>query len=311
MPVGVVADDLAARVGAPIELVVLAAAEASGIARWCLDTAVEYAKVREQFGRPIGSFQAIKHLCAEMLETSESVTAAAWDAARAAVDNLAATARSQLRPVYGSQDSAFAAALPGLPRDRKATAAYGLWFARSLAEPSRALPPPGRLMSMARISCTFLNLPVVFPTDTVYGVGVTPFEPTAPAFVTVTPPPTVLKQLYLHTDDRNFVKKAVNWALRQIGKRNVTLHPKALQLAQELAQSGNKTALGKTIVIVEPLPAQSALWDMPKVVVTAHNAGDSPGYGPRWGALFQQNLAALHGVGEWINRVGARVEATS
>ncbi|MGN6723963.1 MAG: acyl-CoA dehydrogenase family protein [Marmoricola sp.] len=61
-------------------MVALAAAEASGIARWCLDTAVEYAKVREQFGKPIGSFQAIKHICAEMLETSEAITAAAWDA---------------------------------------------------------------------------------------------------------------------------------------------------------------------------------------------------------------------------------------
>ncbi|GAB4003262.1 acyl-CoA dehydrogenase family protein [Nocardioides ultimimeridianus] len=61
----------------------LAAAEASGVARWCLDTAVEYANVREQFGRPIGSFQAIKHLCAEMLETAEAITAAAWDAASA------------------------------------------------------------------------------------------------------------------------------------------------------------------------------------------------------------------------------------
>ena len=61
--------------------ITLAAAEASGVARWCLDTAVEYAKVREQFGKPIGSFQAIKHLCAEMLETAEAVTAAAWDAA--------------------------------------------------------------------------------------------------------------------------------------------------------------------------------------------------------------------------------------
>jgi 3-oxochol-4-en-24-oyl-CoA dehydrogenase len=64
--------------------VTLAAAEASGIARWCLRTAVAYAGVREQFGRKIGSFQAIKHLCAEMLETAEAVTAAAWDAAAAA-----------------------------------------------------------------------------------------------------------------------------------------------------------------------------------------------------------------------------------
>ena len=64
-------------------VVTLAAAEASGVARWCLDTAVEYAGVREQFGQKIGAFQAIKHLCAEMLETSEVVTAAAWDAARA------------------------------------------------------------------------------------------------------------------------------------------------------------------------------------------------------------------------------------
>jgi alkylation response protein AidB-like acyl-CoA dehydrogenase len=69
-------------------LVTLAAAEASGIARWCLDTAVEYAGLREQFGQKIGAFQAIKHLCAEMLETSESVTAAAWDAARAADDGV-------------------------------------------------------------------------------------------------------------------------------------------------------------------------------------------------------------------------------
>lgn len=63
--------------------VTLAAAEAAGVARWCLATAVEYAKVREQFGQRIGSFQAIKHLCAEMLETAEAVTASAWDAAAA------------------------------------------------------------------------------------------------------------------------------------------------------------------------------------------------------------------------------------
>ncbi|HSV41249.1 MAG TPA: acyl-CoA dehydrogenase family protein, partial [Nocardioidaceae bacterium] len=76
---------------------VLAAAEASGIAHWALETAVSYAKVREQFGRTIGSFQSIKHLCAEMLERAESATAVAWDAASAYDDDpeqfeLAATA---------------------------------------------------------------------------------------------------------------------------------------------------------------------------------------------------------------------------
>ncbi len=61
----------------------LAAAEAAGVAGWCLRTAVDYAKVREQFGKPIGSFQAIKHLCAEMLCRAELAAAVAWDAAGA------------------------------------------------------------------------------------------------------------------------------------------------------------------------------------------------------------------------------------
>jgi len=58
-------------------------AEAVGIARWATDTASAYAKIREQFGRPIGQFQAIKHKCAEMIATTERATAAVWDAARA------------------------------------------------------------------------------------------------------------------------------------------------------------------------------------------------------------------------------------
>ena len=62
---------------------VLAAAESAGIARWCLETASEYAKVRVQFGRPIGQFQAVKHALADMLVSVEQCAAVAWDAAAA------------------------------------------------------------------------------------------------------------------------------------------------------------------------------------------------------------------------------------
>jgi alkylation response protein AidB-like acyl-CoA dehydrogenase len=61
----------------------LLSAEAVGVARWATDTAAAYAKIREQFGRPIGQFQAIKHRCAEMFARTERATAAVWDAARA------------------------------------------------------------------------------------------------------------------------------------------------------------------------------------------------------------------------------------
>ncbi len=64
----------------------LAAAEACGVAAWCLDTAVEHAKVRVQFGRPIGQFQAVKHRCAQQLLAVEEARAAVWDAARAQDD---------------------------------------------------------------------------------------------------------------------------------------------------------------------------------------------------------------------------------
>jgi alkylation response protein AidB-like acyl-CoA dehydrogenase len=54
------------------------AAEQVGAAEMCLDLSVEYAKVRKQFGRPIGSFQAIKHTCADMLMMVESARSAAF-----------------------------------------------------------------------------------------------------------------------------------------------------------------------------------------------------------------------------------------
>ncbi|HEY2574905.1 MAG TPA: acyl-CoA dehydrogenase [Streptosporangiaceae bacterium] len=69
------------------EVSVLAAtllgAEAAGIAGWAVTTAAEYAKIRHQFGRPIGQFQAVKHRCARMLTQAEQADAAVWDAARA------------------------------------------------------------------------------------------------------------------------------------------------------------------------------------------------------------------------------------
>jgi alkylation response protein AidB-like acyl-CoA dehydrogenase len=64
-------------------IVTLLSAEAIGVARWATDTASGYAKIREQFGRPIGQFQAIKHKCADMIAQTERATAAVWDAARA------------------------------------------------------------------------------------------------------------------------------------------------------------------------------------------------------------------------------------
>jgi alkylation response protein AidB-like acyl-CoA dehydrogenase len=74
------------RDGAPMAGILgrtLAAAEAAGGARACTEAAVAYAKDREQFGRPVGSFQAVKHMCANMLVAAELATATAWDAARA------------------------------------------------------------------------------------------------------------------------------------------------------------------------------------------------------------------------------------
>jgi alkylation response protein AidB-like acyl-CoA dehydrogenase len=61
---------------------VLAAATAVGGLRACVEQSVAYAQVREQFGRPIGSFQAVKHHCANMLVAAELAAAATWDATR-------------------------------------------------------------------------------------------------------------------------------------------------------------------------------------------------------------------------------------
>lgn len=63
------------------------AADAAGIAQATLEASVDYAKTRVQFGRPIGSFQAVKHHCANMAVKAELAIAAVWDAARSSADD--------------------------------------------------------------------------------------------------------------------------------------------------------------------------------------------------------------------------------
>ena len=79
--------DATAAVARALNVAVTAlAAESVGAAGQCLDTAVEYAKIRVQFGKPIGSFQAIKHKCSDMLMSVESARSAAYYAAWTAAE---------------------------------------------------------------------------------------------------------------------------------------------------------------------------------------------------------------------------------
>ncbi len=86
--------------------VVALAAEQVGGAQHCLDSSVEYAKTRIQFGRPIGSFQAIKHKCADLLLEVESARSAAYYAGWAASEDsdelplMASLAKSYCSETY-------------------------------------------------------------------------------------------------------------------------------------------------------------------------------------------------------------------
>ncbi|MFJ2894886.1 acyl-CoA dehydrogenase [Streptomyces sp. NPDC087218] len=91
---------------------VLLAAEACGTAAKALDTAAEHARTREQFGRPIGQFQGVKHLCADMLVRVERARALVWDAARAADGEKDPDVRSMVAALAASDalDAAYGCA---------------------------------------------------------------------------------------------------------------------------------------------------------------------------------------------------------
>ncbi len=132
----------------------LLSAECIGVARWATDTATAYAKIREQFGRPIGQFQAIKHKCAEMIADTERATAAVWDAARAIDESakavsedsafefaaaVAATSGARRRVCTAPRTASRCTAVsdsPGSTTPTSTTAARSCWPRASVAPPT-------------------------------------------------------------------------------------------------------------------------------------------------------------------------------
>ncbi|MFE0514894.1 acyl-CoA dehydrogenase family protein, partial [Streptomyces sp. NPDC058964] len=84
----------------------LTAAEQLGTAARVCELAVRHARTREQFGQPIGAFQAVKHLCADMLVRAETARAAVYGAAVTGdpVDIAAARLLADEAAVRGARD---------------------------------------------------------------------------------------------------------------------------------------------------------------------------------------------------------------
>jgi len=131
---------------------VVQAADMLGASWKMLDQAVEYAKVREQFGRPIGAFQAVKHLCAEMAAELEPARALLWYAGYALDAGLAdATLASLHAKAYLAEASRFVSrAATEVHGGMGITDALGLhyWFKRN-AWSYQAFGSPERLREQA------------------------------------------------------------------------------------------------------------------------------------------------------------------
>lgn len=96
----------------------LLAAEAAGIMRWAVESSTDYAKLREQFGTPIGSFQAIKHKCANLLIAAELATAAAWSA-------LVSLGQDEEQQTLAAGSALEAAVLPAVEAVTEAVTIFG------------------------------------------------------------------------------------------------------------------------------------------------------------------------------------------
>lgn len=87
--------------------------------------------------------------------------------------------------------------------------------------------------------------------------------------------------------------------LVNVGRGSVVDEPALV----EALRTGTLRGAGLDVFEDEPLPDGNALWDLPNVVVSPHLAGASPKYAERLASLFERNLAAFRGEGEWVNRV--------
>lgn len=90
----------------------LVACASAGTVRRCADAATEYIRTREQFGRPVGAFQALQHKAAVLLVNAELAAAVAWDAVRASAESV-----EQQRLAAGSAALMAVAAAPDLVLD--------------------------------------------------------------------------------------------------------------------------------------------------------------------------------------------------
>lgn len=125
---------------------VLISADALGGAQKCLDASVAYAKEREQFGQPIGQFQAVKHQLAQMALEIEPARALLWYAAHAWDARLddaarsAAMAKAHLTEIYVRATRAAIAAHGGIGYTWECGLNY--WFRRAVADRAWFGSPP-------------------------------------------------------------------------------------------------------------------------------------------------------------------------